>query len=242
MPASTYVSKPRHDEPESDNESEPDPDPAEVHIPDSPDPIDVIDQEADSAVELDDDGHEDMNESALQAALEDGLSYMESDECEMTFIEAMDFVLTEMALKADTDSTTDPRTLKEALRRPDADKWYQAALEEVESLVENGTFRVRERRPGDKPIGARWVLRVKRKADGSIERYKGRVVAKGYSQRPGFDYTARTYTTIFCEFVQGVLTTGKIPVRTHANHRLLTHSENTVLKQVYCACTWARPV
>lgn len=55
--------------------------------------------------------------------------------------------------------------------------------------MENGTFRVRERRPGDKPIGARWVLRVKRKADGSIERYKGRVVAKGYSQRPGFDYT-----------------------------------------------------
>ena len=46
-----------------------------------------------------------------------------------------------------------------------------------------------ERLSTDKPIGACWVLRVKRKADGSIERYKGRVVAKGYSQRPGFDYT-----------------------------------------------------
>ena len=33
------------------------------------------------------------------------------------------------------------------------------------------------------------MLRVKRKADGSIECYKGRVVAKGYSQRPAFDYT-----------------------------------------------------
>lgn len=34
----------------------------------------------------------------------------------------------------------------------------------------------------------RWVFKVKRKADGSIERYKARLVAKGFSQRPGFDF------------------------------------------------------
>ena len=62
-------------------------------------------------------------------------------------------------------------------------------LDEIESLVDNGTFTVREKRNGDKPVGAHWVLRVKRNADGTIERYKGRVVAKGYSQRPGFDNT-----------------------------------------------------
>ena len=33
------------------------------------------------------------------------------------------------------------------------------------------------------------MFKVKRKADGSIERYKARLVAKGYSQRPGVDYT-----------------------------------------------------
>jgi hypothetical protein len=41
---------------------------------------------------------------------------------------------------------------------------------------------------GKKVIGSKWVFKVKRNADGSIERYKGRVVAKGYNQRPGFDY------------------------------------------------------
>ena len=43
--------------------------------------------------------------------------------------------------------------------------------------------------PGAKCINSGWVFRVKRNADGSIERYKARLVAKGYSQRPGFDYT-----------------------------------------------------
>ncbi|PKI62918.1 hypothetical protein CRG98_016677 [Punica granatum] len=42
--------------------------------------------------------------------------------------------------------------------------------------------------PGKQAIGCKWVYKVKRKADGSIERYKARLVAKGYTQIEGLDF------------------------------------------------------
>ena len=38
-------------------------------------------------------------------------------------------------------------------------------------------------------IGCKWVLRIKWKADGSIERHKARLVTKGFHQQSGVDFT-----------------------------------------------------
>ena len=62
-------------------------------------------------------------------------------------------------------------------------------MQEFMSLVDNGTFMPVQLPPGRKAIGCRWVFKLKRKADGSIDRYKARLVAKGYSQMPGLEYS-----------------------------------------------------
>lgn len=86
-------------------------------------------------------------------------------------------------------SGADPRTYAQAMRCPDGNRWRKAAEEEYFMHMENRTWELVKLPPGKKAIGSGWVFKVKRNPDGSVERYKGRLVAKGYSQRPGQDYT-----------------------------------------------------
>ena len=42
--------------------------------------------------------------------------------------------------------------------------------------------------PGCKPLGYKWIFKMKLKADGSIDKYKVRLVVKDYKQKEGVDY------------------------------------------------------
>jgi hypothetical protein len=87
-----------------------------------------------------------------------------------------------------TTGAAEPRTLAEAMTRPDAEKWLEAAYAELQAHVMNGTWELTQLPPGRQAIGSRWVFKVKRKPDGSIDKYKGRIVAQGYSQITGVHY------------------------------------------------------
>ena len=58
----------------------------------------------------------------------------------------------------------------------------------MHTLVENETWDLIEAPNGVKPIGCRWVYKVKYNADRSVNRYKARIVAKGYGQKHDIDY------------------------------------------------------
>jgi hypothetical protein len=76
-------------------------------------------------------------------------------------------------------------TYQEAVGREDGQLWRQSIDEEMRSLLENGTWELAE---GVRPVPPRWVYEIKRDAQGNIDRYKSRVVAKGYLQRQGVDF------------------------------------------------------
>ena len=67
--------------------------------------------------------------------------------------------------------------------------------EEMKSLQKNETWELIECPPRKKPVGCRWIYTVKYKADGSIERFKAILLAKGYTQTYGIDYT-ETFTPV----------------------------------------------
>jgi hypothetical protein len=61
-------------------------------------------------------------------------------------------------------------------------------LAEIATLDSNGTWSLVPLPSGIRPIGSKWVYKIKRKSDGAIERYKAYLVAKGYNQIEGLDY------------------------------------------------------
>ncbi|CAI7903116.1 unnamed protein product [Closterium sp. NIES-53] len=82
----------------------------------------------------------------------------------------------------------EPATLKEALESSDAEEWKKAMDSELKSIEENGTWELVEVPEGRKAITSKWLFKIKSDADGKIERYKSRLVAKGYQQKEKVDY------------------------------------------------------
>ena len=82
----------------------------------------------------------------------------------------------------------EPKTLREARKRPDAGKWLAAAQEEMDSLMEHETWSLTKLPPGRKIVGSKYVFKVKLDENGEAARYKCRLVAQGYTQAQGIDY------------------------------------------------------
>jgi len=83
---------------------------------------------------------------------------------------------------------SEPKSLEEALQSEHAKQWKAAADSEYESLIRNETWKLVEPPVDREVIGCKWVFKVKYDNDGKIDRFKGRLVAKGYAQQYGIDY------------------------------------------------------
>ena len=67
--------------------------------------------------------------------------------------------------------------------------WQVAMDKEIFALELNHTWDIAHLPNGKTPIGCKWIYRIKYNPDGSVERYKTRLVAKGYTKQEGLDYS-----------------------------------------------------
>ena len=61
-------------------------------------------------------------------------------------------------------------------------------VEEYDSIVKNSAWEIVPRLEGKSVVGSRWIYKVKKAANGSVEKYKARFVSQGFSQIDGIDY------------------------------------------------------
>jgi hypothetical protein len=67
-------------------------------------------------------------------------------------------------------------------------KWKEAMHQEILSIEKNNTWKLMDLPPGHRPIGLKWVFKVKKDANGVVTKHKARLVAKGYVQKFGIDF------------------------------------------------------
>ena len=112
----------------------------------------------------------------------------EDDEDDEPVVKPVKVNIHVMVMDAMQDEEGDPKTLREAKARADWPRWKEAMDREIATLDRAKTWITVPRPEGKNIVGSKWVFRIKRKADGSIEKYKARLVARGFTQVFGEDY------------------------------------------------------
>ncbi|KAF8785815.1 Retrovirus-related Pol polyprotein like [Argiope bruennichi] len=82
-----------------------------------------------------------------------------------------------------------PKTYVETQNSPDKSKWDEAMSEEIEMMQSRKVWDLVEPNSNMKVLGCRWVYNIKQDEKNNVRKYKSRLVAQGFKQRPGVDFT-----------------------------------------------------
>ncbi|KAF8688199.1 Reverse transcriptase (RNA-dependent DNA polymerase), partial [Rhizoctonia solani] len=96
-------------------------------------------------------------------------------------------------------------TVVEVLAGPDAEEWQKAMAKEVSTFKKMDTYNLTNLPPGHKAIGNAWVFTLKRNANGTPARYKGQLVAQGFSQQPGINFDEMFAPVVCLDLIQLLL-------------------------------------
>ncbi|GKC38403.1 zinc finger, CCHC-type containing protein [Tanacetum coccineum] len=82
----------------------------------------------------------------------------------------------------------DPKIFDEAMKSQDVAFWKEAINDEIDSIMGNNTWVLANLPPSCKPLGCKLIFKRKLKVDGTIEKFKARLVIQGFKQKSGIDY------------------------------------------------------
>ncbi len=85
-------------------------------------------------------------------------------------------------------TTSDPHTYAQAMACPDAAEWELACDDKQHTFECMGVYEVVPCPKGCKVVGSRWVFHIKHGPDGTIQKYKARVIAQGFTQVENINY------------------------------------------------------
>ena len=104
----------------------------------------------------------------------------------------------------------DPSSVAEAKSAPDNLRWEEAMKAEMESIWSNDVWELVEPPPNRKIVGSKWIFKRKLDANGTVERYKARLVAQGCTQMFGLDYVETFSPVIRFESIRFLLAMGTL--------------------------------
>lgn len=101
------------------------------------------------------------------------------------YVTSANFSASYQAFLANVDAGIGHTRFSEAVKDV---RWKEAMKNEIQALEDNGAWKLENMPPGKKAIGSKWVYKIEYKSDGTIERYKARLVILVNNQREGIDY------------------------------------------------------
>jgi hypothetical protein len=86
----------------------------------------------------------------------------------------------------------EPTTFEEAVQK---EQWKEAMTEEHQSIIKNEVWEIIPRPKEKSVVTSKWVYKIKHATDGSVDKYKARFAARGFSQKEG-EYYDETFSLV----------------------------------------------
>ncbi|GJX37898.1 zinc finger, CCHC-type containing protein [Tanacetum coccineum] len=110
----------------------------------------------------------------------------------------------------------EPKEFDEAMKSQDVAFWKEAINDQMDFIMGNNTWVLANLPHGCKPPGCKWIFKRKLKVDGTIKKFKTRLVIQGFRQKQGIDY-CDTYALVAC------ISTIRLLIVLPSIHNLIIH-------------------